>query len=204
MISVAPSLRLGRILLVFAAALALAQPLHAQGPVEDGRVAYDGGDYARALELLQPQAEQSHPEAQYLMGMMYRFGWGVDKDMSVALRWFEAAAAQDHAAAQSELGKMHKDGRGVPADAAEAVKWFERAAYGGEGVAQLNLGRMYLRGNGVEKDAAAAYAWFSIAIDHEYMDAMGHRNRLRPKMSADELANGKALADQIRDKMGKR
>ncbi len=44
------------------------------GPYEDGQDAYVSGDYAMALRLLRPLAEQGHVDAQNLLGIMYREG----------------------------------------------------------------------------------------------------------------------------------
>ena len=44
------------------------------GPWEDGMAAYNRGDYAPAIRLFRPLAEQGNPKAQDLLGVMYRRG----------------------------------------------------------------------------------------------------------------------------------
>ena len=44
---------------------------------EDGVAAYQRGEYAAALNLLRPLAEQGDPGAQFKLGVMYRNGEGV-------------------------------------------------------------------------------------------------------------------------------
>ncbi len=66
------------------------------GPYEDGKAAYNRGDYATAFKLWLPLAEQGDATAQYNIGVMYSKGRGVPRDYVYvfAYRWFNLAAAQ--------------------------------------------------------------------------------------------------------------
>jgi len=66
------------------------------GPYEDGKAAYDRGDYATAFRLWRALAEQGNAQAQYNLGVMYYKGRGVPRDYLYvfAYRWFNLAAAQ--------------------------------------------------------------------------------------------------------------
>ena len=48
----------------------------AAGPLEDANAAYNRGDYATALRLLRPLADQGDASAQYNLGVMYDNGQG--------------------------------------------------------------------------------------------------------------------------------
>ncbi len=50
------------------------------GPFEDGVAAYKRGDYATALRLWRPLAEQGDADAQFNLGLMYANGEGVPQD----------------------------------------------------------------------------------------------------------------------------
>ena len=104
----------------------------AAGPVEDGAAAYSRGDYTTALKLLRPRAEQGDAEAQFRLGIMYRFGQGVPKDYADAAKWYRLAAEQGHASPQFSLGVMYAKGTGVPQDYVLAHMWFCLAAAGHE------------------------------------------------------------------------
>jgi hypothetical protein len=54
-------------------ALSFAGPV-AAGPLEDGEAAYQRGDYATALRLLRPLADQGLAIAQLNLSYMYTFG----------------------------------------------------------------------------------------------------------------------------------
>jgi clan AA aspartic protease (TIGR02281 family) len=111
----------------------------AAGPFEDGVAAYRKGDYATALRLWRPLAEQGDARAQFNLGIMHYNGKGVAQDYAAATRWYRKAAEQGHAAAQGNLGTMYNRGQGVPQDYATAVSWWRKAAKQGNGDAQYYL-----------------------------------------------------------------
>jgi TPR repeat protein len=111
--------------------LSLAAPV-AAGPLEDGNAAYGRADYAAALRLLGPLANQGVASAQGYLGLMYENGRGVPPNYAEAMKWYRLAADQGEVSAQINLGVMYATGRGVPQDYVEALKWFRLAAGQGE------------------------------------------------------------------------
>ena len=65
-------------------------------------------------------AEQGDAVAQSLLGLMYRDGEGVTRDLAEAAQWFRKAAEQGNSGAQYVLGVMYADGDGVAKDSTEA------------------------------------------------------------------------------------
>ncbi|HQR19717.1 MAG TPA: tetratricopeptide repeat protein [Burkholderiaceae bacterium] len=176
-----------------AAALAVT-PAFAQP--DAARAAYESEDYATAVALYAPRATAGDAEAQYRMGMMARFGWGMDKDTSAAVRWLTEAARQNHPQAQAELGTMYRLGRGVPEDPKRAAQWLTAAANAGVGIAQLSIGRMYRDGIGVDRDLVEAYAWFSAAGENSVMDGFAYRSEITKDMTPEQIAEGRRRAAQ--------
>jgi hypothetical protein len=90
--------------------LSLAAPV-AAGPLEDGYTAYTRGDFATAMRLMRPLADQGHVTAQTVVGLMYYFNYG--GDYVSAYMWFRLAAAQGNAFAEMFLkdtaGKMTRE-----------------------------------------------------------------------------------------------
>jgi TPR repeat protein len=70
-------------LVALALSLGLAGPL-AAGPVEDALEAYHRGDYATAIQLLRPPADQGDAIAQTNLGVMYNKGQGVPQAAGAA------------------------------------------------------------------------------------------------------------------------
>jgi TPR repeat protein len=84
--------------IVFALALTMTLVSGAvAGPFEDVGAAYERGDYATALRLIRPLAEQGGAKAQYNLGQMYRDGQGVPQDYAEAVKWYRLAAEQGYA-----------------------------------------------------------------------------------------------------------
>jgi len=100
--------------------VALSASAAAQTALDQGKAAYERGDYTYAVHWYRLAAEQGIAEAQYNLGVMYYEGAGVPGNLMQAYKWLALAAAQDHAAA--------KDNRDIvrdsltPAQIAEAQK----------------------------------------------------------------------------------
>jgi hypothetical protein len=47
---------------------------------DDGKAAYDRGDYATAYKEFKAVAERGDALAQFNLGLMYEHGWGVSQD----------------------------------------------------------------------------------------------------------------------------
>jgi uncharacterized protein len=135
------------------------------GPFEDGEAAYKSGDYATAVRLLGPLAEQGDATAQYNLGVIYAFGRGVPQNFPLAATWYSKSADQGLPDAQYNLGFMYEKGLGVPQDYTEAAKLYRLAADQGTAVAQSNLGLMYQSGRGVPRSYPEAVMWFRRAAD---------------------------------------
>lgn len=126
----------------------------------DALMPYAQRDYARALELLAPLAEQGNGVAQLKLGIIFSRGKVNSPDHVAALRWFTTAAEQGQAEAQFELGLIYRDGLGTRVDGKAAVYWFERAAEKGTPHAINALGELYLGHQDVSQDFAVARRWF--------------------------------------------
>lgn len=190
--------RITAALMALVLALSLAAPV-AAGPFEDGKAAYDRSDYAHALRLWRPLADQGNADAQFMLSIMYDGGYGVPQDYVEAAKWCRRAADQGHAAAQVNLGFMCTGGHGVPQDYTEALKWFRRAADQDNATAQFNLGVMYDKGQGVSQDYVQAHKWYNLAAsrfpDPEMRGkAAAARDAVAAKMTPAQIAEAQKLA----------
>jgi TPR repeat protein len=124
---------------------------------------YGSDEMAQGIEWIRKAAAQQYSPAEFQLGQIYDFGFGVTESDRDALDWYRKAAAHGNPGAQRSLGEFYRKGRSVAADAAEAARWLRRAAEGDDLRAQYQLGQMYFDGTGVARDYASAYFWFSIA-----------------------------------------
>jgi TPR repeat protein len=121
--------------LLFLALLVGFAPLAYAG-FDEGRTAFDTGDYAAAYREFKSLSEQGNLEAQDYLGGMYALGHGVPQDFVEAVKWFRKAAEQGYDNAQNNLGWMYEHGEGVPQDLVLAHMWFNLAAAQGHRIAE--------------------------------------------------------------------
>ena len=107
----------------FAVLLAIALARPAVAGLDEGKAAFERGDYETAMRELLPLAEQGVSEAQLGVGVMYANGQGVAQNPADAAKWFREAAEQGHAQAQFNLASMYSVGRGVAQDNVLAYMW---------------------------------------------------------------------------------
>ena len=167
------AMKLKRAIAALILVCAFAAPV-AAGTFEEAVDANARGDYAKALRLIRPLANDGDAAAQFNLGLMYVTGHGVQQDYAAAALWYRKAAEQGYGLAQSNLGVLYRDGRGVPQGNAEAVMWFRKAPDQGDAVAQYLLGDQYTKGSGVSQDFAEAVVWFRKAADQGHPVAMLH------------------------------
>ncbi|GAA5849904.1 hypothetical protein JCM8547_000949 [Rhodosporidiobolus lusitaniae] len=86
-------------------------------------------NYAKAFLWFSRGKTQGDRESNNGLGIMYRDGLGVERDVNKAMAFFHAAAQQDHVEAQVNLGKYHF-GLG---DFVTATTWLEHAIRVDEG-----------------------------------------------------------------------
>jgi len=171
--------------------LNLATPAPAAS-LEDAVAAYRKGDYANAMQIYRPLAEQGLAVAQFNVGLMYDMGQGVLQNYSEAVKWYRLAADQGRPDAQYQLGHLSYKQEKY----AEAAKWFRLAADQGRADAQSNLGAMYAEGEGVQQDFVQALKWFILAAAQNHTDAIQNRDKAVLVMPPDQVAEARKLAAQ--------
>ncbi len=121
-------------------------------------------DY-ETFQKWQPLAEQGDAEAQYELGKLYYYGYGVARDYQAAAKWTRLSAEQGNAEAQSNLGLSYYFGEGVPQDYQESAKWTRLSAEQGLARAQSSLGLSYYHGEGVPQDYQEGVKWTRLSAE---------------------------------------
>ena len=166
------------------------------GPLEEGLAAYERFDFATALTVLEPLAEQGNVEAQLRLGLMYHKGLGVTADSAKAMKWLRLAADQENAQAQYVLGTIYWRKN----DNAETFKLLLRSAEHGYGYAQDYLGSMYAQGSSVPVDNVQAYFWHDRAAAQGVQNAAEKRDLIAKTLTPDEIAQAQKLAQEWKPK----
>ena len=66
-------------------------------------------------------AEKGQAVAQFMLGVMFNNGRGIEQSYEKAVEYYTMAAEQGHAVAQCNLGNMFENGRGVEQSYEKAV-----------------------------------------------------------------------------------
>jgi Sel1 repeat len=96
--------------------------------IEEADTAYRKRDFATALRLIRPLADDGNAVSQTFLGAMYFNGDGVAQNYAEAAKWYRVAADRGNAPAQDLLGSMYLNGHGVQQSYAEAAKLYRVAA----------------------------------------------------------------------------
>jgi TPR repeat protein len=160
---------------------------------------FERNDFVPAFLDFQILAAEGDPTAMYYMGRMYRQGYAVEKNLEEAEKWLRGGAEGGVPMAHHRLGWMYARGEiGSERDPETAVKHWKAAAKGGIGKAQSDLGVMYWNGTGIAQDLVRAYSWLYLASEEGGLSAAGQNlTNVASRMTDEEIAQGKALAEQL-------
>ena len=174
---------------------------------EGSLAAFQGQDYAGALDRLLAEAEDGSAEAKLGLGTLYDLGLGVARDPAKAFRWYLEAADEGLSEAQFNVAVMLDSGTGVPQDRTAAAIWYSRAALHGNVRAQYNLGILFEVGDGVDLNSALARVWLgeaaeSLGAARERLDALepvaaGPLTAPMPLAAAAIVADGRQQAELV-------
>ena len=155
----------------------------AQKTFEEGKFAYETGDYPTAVKCFYEAAQKDHAEAQFYLGRCYMHGDGVKKSEVDAAKWYRKASDNGVSEATYNLATMlYMSDSGYMAP--EGVRMLKQAAAQDNLHAYSMLGLLYASGNaGTEpRNAAEARRCFEKVIEmgdedvkaaaRTYMDAL--------------------------------
>ncbi len=174
---------------------AAAQPRIAALPpsIGNGVRLWRQGEWAAAVAMWQPFADAGYVDAMYNIGQARKLGRGLPRDEVLARSWFRRAAEKGHRPAQANLGILLFQLGEKP----EALRWLKTAAEAGEPRAQYVYGVASWNGDGVARSLMLAYAFLARAADQGLEEARSALDRLVPRLTPVERANGWALASSM-------
>jgi uncharacterized protein len=170
-----------------------------------GANAYNSGDYKTAFKELLPHAKEGNSEAQWVLGIMYRWGYGILKDYSEAFKWFEKSGNQGNAKASAQLAEMYFWGsmhglnnhkmfsdeykRARKKNNKLAYQWMKKAAEQGNIIAMYRVGLIYARGAIVRQNKSKAKEWFNLAYSQAPADLKQNSRAVYTLLEDIERAN---------------
>lgn len=132
-----------------------------QSQLERGKQYYEWRDYARALPLLQQAAKEGYGEACYLLGNMYYYGNGTEKNYTIAMRMYQRGLEFGYHLGNMELGIMYENGDGCTKDPGKAFAYYSKSRLAGEKLGMYQVARCCYHGIGIKENNEQAYALFS-------------------------------------------
>ncbi|EKD73606.1 MAG: hypothetical protein ACD_45C00253G0004 [uncultured bacterium] len=123
-------MQLGRYLLIIFICLMLLACASTKVPygLWMGKASFRSGDYKEAFHQLLPVAVSGQPEAQYAIGYMYYYGYGVPQDYESGIFWMNQAAKQHYPPAVKALNMIQQQNREMQKEKQNDSQWQYRQA----------------------------------------------------------------------------
>ena len=117
------------------------------------------------------KSDKSDAQVNQKIGYAYWHGWGVEKNLEEAAKYFLHAAEAGDALSQLYIGHAYLSGEGVEKNYKKAAEWMKKAADKNDGIALWLMGNMYSQGLGVKCDPVEAAKCYEKAAQQELKEA---------------------------------
>ena len=144
-------------------------------------------DYERAIYFLSFYASNGDNVAQYNMGVLYRDGLGVEKNIKVAVSWFLLAAEQDNMLANYAIARILDKNLFKSDGQNNVIHYYKEAAFLGHAIAPIDLGNFYFLRNNSPKDYVRAFIWWSLSLDRNAPGALENITKLENLLSQEQV-----------------
>jgi hypothetical protein len=133
------------------------------------------------------------------IGNIYLHGFGVSKNMPLALQYFQKASSYQggDGTAEHNLGYAYSEGIGVMKDNRIALDFYLKAAYSGHEGSQYNLAISYFNGDGLEINYVDGYAWLMISSQSGSKDASNLLSQVNHQFDDITKTKGKKNAAKL-------
>ena len=132
-------------------------------------------NYGESFHLYQRLAKENEvPRAQFSLALFYDYGWGQNKDVKNACKWYKKAAKNAIPAAADAYAECLVKGSLGSVDFTEAALWYSKAAELGLYYSYCRLGDLYINGQGVEKNTSKGLGLCKKAAKQGSVPAMLH------------------------------
>lgn len=125
-------------------------------------------NFDKAFLLYKLSADNGNPNAQTMLGIMYKNGEGTNEDYSKAIEYLEKTAKQNSDSAYLHLGYIYKDDTNSQKDFNKTFNYFSKASELNNYKAKFELAKMYIKGEGIEKNFEKAKVLLNQAQQNGY------------------------------------
>lgn len=147
-------------------------------------------------------------EELYILGLMYKKGICVEKNMKKSFQYFQSSHSEKYAFSIYELANMYYYGEGIKKDLKKAFYLYKSILINKvlEATVKTNIGYMYLKGEGVKKDVnlaknyyldaskfGNAYASYNLGL--LYLSGLGVKKNIAKAIQYFQIASNKNYPD---------
>lgn len=123
-------------------------------------------DPAESYKMIVFCAQHGYSVAVHYAGLSYEYGFGVEKNIDINLKWWDIGLKMKYGPCANNLGTHSKDNNVL------AVKYWKIGVELGCAEAEYNLATFYLKGRGVKKDEKEAFRLMKSAASKGMIFAM--------------------------------
>lgn len=127
---------------------------------------YEKNEYKKAKEYWELAIKYGCQMAISNLGLLYLYGYGVEKDSEKAYNLFKSVSENDYPTLMTNLGYMYIIGTHVTRDNNKAIELYKLAAEHGEKNAASYLGSVYEYGFSVSKDIVKAIHYYKLSENY--------------------------------------
>lgn len=115
--------------------------------------------FEEAIPILTEAAELGNAESQYNLGVCYQFGYGTEKNDSIATAWYLKSAEQGWTDGEYKMSYAYINGTGIEKDEKKAFYYSLKCAAKNDVECIFNVINCYTDGIGTEKDSVKVLEW---------------------------------------------
>ncbi|WP_028763843.1 tetratricopeptide repeat protein [Shewanella colwelliana] len=141
-------------------------------------------EYFEAYTIL---TKRGHSDAMATLGELYYVGYGTEKDLDKAFKWFRRAAKFGNTTAQYKAGVMYLQQSDYQ-DIDKGLSLLEKSTKVSFSPSAFLLGKLYLQSHLIKQDLELADKWLSNAYQLNNVEAMKFAKALRLNPQSHNLA----------------
>ncbi len=122
-------------------------------------------DLERAFSMYLTSASDGYPNAMYQVGIMYRDGTGVSRDISKMEEYLTKAADKSFLPSIKLLIEIYDEGKILPKNDNKVFNLTKKAAHLGDSASIYKLANLYQDGRGTEINIPESDKWYNIFSD---------------------------------------
>ena len=159
----------------------------------------DAAVRSNIVRLFNQAAKGNNITAQYMMGMIYYYGYGISKNDEKSFLLLKKAATQ-YDEAQYQLALRYIRAEGTPRNYKNAVNNLKKSAHQGYIPSMVLLGDILAEGSSYPKNEYEAYIWYNIASVYDPAGVSQKRDLMEKKLKIEQVLQAQGISEKFSPK----